>query len=266
MEVRQDEWIENWDAILQQGAQLLGAGTTDTHRVFSGSSFATYVYGTDLTVDSIIHSIFEGRTYVAEASFGDQGRLIFNLDGSSQEPYPARYPVYVPGTQSATSVHVRVTGGLRSGYVIRWIRNGVRMATDSTSGSSYETTKTIPLDGPWTYVRAEIRDSSGNLKALTQPLMFFSVPDMPADKSFSIANVGTADGRKYTKLFVKGITASTWDATGQALTLTLNNPAGALVDMRMTTAAVPRSRRRPHWQCFRLHQTPSGITAAVSCS
>ncbi|HEY9526959.1 MAG TPA: DNRLRE domain-containing protein, partial [Anaerolineales bacterium] len=241
MEVRQDEWIENWDAILQQGAQLLGAGTTDTHRVFSGSSFATYVYGTDLAVDSIIHSIFEGRSYVAEASFGDQGRLIFNLDGSSQEPYPARYPVYVPGTQTSASVHVRVTGGLRSGYIVRWIRNGVRMATDSTSGSTYETTKTIPLDGPWTYVRAEIRDSSGNLKALTQPLMFFSVPELPADKSFYLASVSTADGRKYTKLFIKGITASTWDATGQALTLTLNNPAGALVDMRVTTAAVPQS-------------------------
>jgi hypothetical protein len=96
MEVRQQGWIDNWDAILQQGVQLLGTGTSDTHRVFSGSSFATYVYGPELTFDSLIHSIFDGRTYVAAGSFGDQGRLIFNVDSSSQEPYPARYPMYVP--------------------------------------------------------------------------------------------------------------------------------------------------------------------------
>jgi hypothetical protein len=241
MEVRQQGWIDNWDAILQQGVQLLGAGTTDTHRVFSGSSFATYVYGQALTFDSLVQSIFEGRTYIAVGSFGDQGRVIFNLDNSSQEPYPARYLVYVPSTQSSANVHLSVTGGLKSGYTIKWIRNDTLLATDSTVGASYETTKSISLGGAWTYVRAEIRDSSGAIKALTQPLVFVTVPGMPADKSYYIDSVITADGRKYTKLFVKGITVSDWNATGQVLTLTLKNPANALVDMRLLTGSAPQS-------------------------
>ncbi len=241
MEVRQQGWIDNWDAILQQGVQVLGTGTTDTHRVFSGSSFATYVYGPTLTFDSLIRSIFEGRTYIAAGSFGDQGRVIFNADSGSQEPYPARYPVYVSSTQTSANVHLVVTGGLKSGYVIRWIRNGTLLATDSTVGTSYDTTEAISLGGAWTYVRAEVRDSDGTLKALTQPIFFVTVPGMPIDKSYYIDSVTTADGRKYTKLFVKGITASSWDATSQALTLTLKNPANTLVDMRMTTDSAPES-------------------------
>ena len=241
MEVRQQGWIDNWDAILQQGVQMLGTGTSDTHRVFSGSSFATYVYGPTLTFDSLIRSIFDGRTYVAAGSFGDQGRVIFNLDSSSQDPYPARYPVYMPSTQSSANVHLVVTGGLKSGYIIRWIRNDTLLATESTVGASYERTKVISLGGARTYVRAEVRDPDGTLKGLTQPIFFVTVPGMPADKSYYIDSVVTADGRKYTKLFVKGITASGWDATGQVLTLTLKNPANALVDLRMSTGSAPQS-------------------------
>jgi len=241
MEVRQQAWIDNWDAVLQQGVQLLGAGTTDTHRVFSGSSYATYVYGPALTFDSLLQSIFEGRTYIAAGSFGDQGRVIFNADSNSQEPFPARYPVYVPSTQSSANVHLLVTGGLRSGYTVRWIRNDTLITTDSTSGSSYEATKAISLGGAWTYVRAEIRDSSGVIKALTQPIFFVTVPGLPVDKSYYIDTVTTADGRKYTKVFVKGITASGWNATSQVLTLTLKNPANTLVNMRMLTGSAPQS-------------------------
>jgi hypothetical protein len=243
MEVRQQGWIDNWDAILQQGVPILGTGTSDTHRVFSGSSFATYVYGSTLTFDALTRAIFEGRTYVAMASFGDQGRMIFNLDSSSQEPYPTRYPVYVSDTQSSANVHLSVTGGLKSGYTVRWIRNGTVMATNTTAGASYETTKTIALGGETTYVRAEIRDSGGVLKGLTQPILFVSVPGLPVEQRFYIDSVSTAEGFKYTKLFVKGISASSWDTTGQALTLTLANPANALVDMRLATSLTPQTIR-----------------------
>ena len=241
IEVRQQAWIDNWDAILQQGAQILGAGTSDTHRVFSGSSFATYVYGPELTFDVLVRSIFEGRSYIAMGSFGNQGRVILNLDSSSQEPYPARYPVYVPDAQASVNVHLAVTGGLKSGDSIRWIRNGISISTESMTGSSYETTKLISLEGASTYVRAEVRDASGGIKALTQPVFFVDVPGMPADKNYYIDTMTTADGRKYTKLSIKGITASAWNATNELLTLTLQNPANTLVDMRLATATAPHA-------------------------
>ena len=239
IEVRQPGWIANWDAILQQGVQVLGSGTSDTHRGFSGSSFATYAYAPALTFDSMIRSLFEGQTYIAAGSFGDAGQMILNLNSNSQEPYPARYPVYVPGTQTSANVHLLVTGGLKSGYTIRWMRNGTQLVTESSAGASYEATKSIALGGAWTYVRAEIRDSSGGIKGLTQPLAFSVVAGLPADKSLHVAGVTTADGRKYTKLFIKGITAASWDGTLPALTLTLQNPVNALVDMRLTTAQAP---------------------------
>ena len=241
MEVRQQGWINDWDAILVQKVQLLGTGTTDTHRVFSGSSYATYVYSSALAFDLLVHSIFEGRTYVAMGSFGDQSRVIFNLDSGSQEPYPARYPVYVPSTRSSVNVHLSVTGGLQSGDTVKWIRNGALLATDTVAGASYETTKAISLGGSWTYVRAEVRDSSGGLKALTQPIVFITVSGLPVDKSYYIDSVTTANNRNYTKLFVKGITTSGWDATGEVLTLTLNNPANTLVDLRLRTGVTPQS-------------------------
>jgi hypothetical protein len=145
MEVRYQVWIDQWDAILKQGVQLLGMGTTDTHRLFSGSSHATYVYGPALTFDSLIQSFFEGRTYVAVASFGDQGRVIFNLNSSSQEPYPARYPVYVSDAQTTANVHMMVTTGFQNGYTIRWYRNGVLSATDNWTSAPYDATKSFPL-------------------------------------------------------------------------------------------------------------------------
>jgi hypothetical protein len=241
IEVRQQTWLNNWDGILQQGVQVMGAGTSDTHRVFSGSSFATYVYAPSLTFDSLIRSIFEGRTYIAVGSFGNQGRVIFNKDSSSQEPYPARYPVYVPSTQTSANAHLSVTAGLGSGYTVKWLRNGTLLETDNATGTSYEATKSISLAGSWTYVRAEVRDSSGEIKALSQPIAFVPVSNLPADKSFYIHSINTADGRKYTKYFIKGITQSVWNTTSQALTLTLNNPANALVDMRVSTNQAPQA-------------------------
>jgi hypothetical protein len=240
MEVRQQGWIDNWDAVLKQGVQLLGTGTTDTHRVFSGSSYATYVYGPALTFDSLIQSIFEGRTYIAVAGFGDKGRVIFNLDGGSQEPYPARFPVYVSGAQSAANVHMQITDGLVGGYTMRWYQNGVLIATDNQTGASYNVTRSIPLSGAFTYTRAEIRSSSGSLKGLTQPIFFIDVPGLPVDKSFHVDRVTTASGNGYNKLLTKGITAANWSAANSALSMTLENPANALVNVLVASNSAPQ--------------------------
>jgi len=159
------------------------------------------------------------------------------------------------------NVHLLITGGLKSGDTIKWIRNGALLTTDSTTGASYETTKTISLGGAWTYVRAEVRDSSGALKALTQPLVFVTVSGLPTDKSYHIESVTTADGREYTKLYVKGITASSWNGTSQVLTLTLKNPANTLIDMRLPTASVPQSV-----QADGALVPPAGSLATCTCA
>jgi hypothetical protein len=240
MEVRQQDWIDNWDAVLKQGAQLLGTGTTDTHRIFSGSSYATYVYGQELTFDSLVHSIFEGRTYIAVGSSGDQGRVIFNRNSSSQEPYPARYPVYISDAQATANVHMMVTAGLQNGSTMRWYTDGVLTATDNWTSASYDATKSIPLSGAFTYVRAEVRSSSGSIKGLTQPIFFVDVPGLPVDKTFHVDQVTTVSGSGYNKLLTKGITVASWDAANSALAMTLENPANALVNLLVTSSFAPQ--------------------------
>jgi hypothetical protein len=191
-------------------------------------------YKTDLRVHSVISS--EAFTDLGILSQSAKS-LGYNAVSLTDHNLASDFPVssLTVNNMVFDDSYTRWAGG----YIIRWIRNGIQLATGSTAGASYETTKAIPLDGAGTYVRAEIRDADGRLKALTQPLIFVPVP---AD-NYYIDHVITVDGRKYTKLFVKGITASNWNEATQALTLTLNNPANALVDMRVTTASAPPSIR-----------------------
>jgi len=237
MEVRYQPWRDIWDGILKQGVQLLGIGSTDTHKGFSKSSDATYIYAPSLDFDALIHSLFEGRTYVAKSGFA--GPLVFTIDGGSQEPYPARYPVFFPAAQPAVALHLGISAGLSSNDTIRWIRNGDVIATDHVAGSSFAATRSIALDGASTYIRAEIRDSTGEVMALTQPIFFVATSALPVGMSYHVDQITTANGRGYTKLGIRGITASSWDATGQRLSLTLQNPAGALAGLRVSTNRSP---------------------------
>ena len=237
MEVRDQVMIDTWDAILQQGVPLIGSWSSDTHTKLTKGKPATYIYAPALDFDELMQSLFEGRVYNAGNDFS--GRVIFNLDSVSQEPYPARYPVYVPDTQTSASVHLKVTAGFGRGYSIRWYRNGVLVFTDSAGGSSYDATKSFALDGPFTYIRAEVRSSSTSIKALTQPIFFVDVPSLPSGSSYHVDGVTTADGRGYTKIMTKGITATSWSAASQVLSINLVDTAGALVELSMSTASAP---------------------------
>jgi chitodextrinase len=241
LEVREQEWIDAWDAILQQGVQMIGSWSSDSHSGLTSSKAATYIYAPALDFNELIRSYFEGRVYNGISSFS--GRVSFNITSGSQDPFPARYPIYVSDAQSAANVHMAVTSGLSSGYTMRWVRNGTLLATDNRTQSSYDATKSIALGGASTYVRGEVRSSSGSLRAMTQPIFFIDVPGLPVDKSFYIDQITTADGRGYNKLSTKGITASNWNAASQALLLTLQDPANSLVRLRVSTNSGPNQVR-----------------------
>jgi hypothetical protein len=239
MEVpRHQEWIDIWDTILNQGVQILGTGSTDKHTAsYSSASDSTNIYAPALDFDLLIRSLFEGRAFMAS---GFTGNAIFNLDSASQEPYPARYPVYVPDTLGTVNVHLVIPSGASNGYKVYWIQNGVVIATDSVTGASYDAVKSISLAGATTYVRAELRSSSGAVRALTQPIFFRDIPNLPADKRYNVDGVITADGHGYTRIITKGITSSTWNAANQTLSLTLENATGSLVRALMHTNSGPQ--------------------------
>ena len=237
MEVRDQPWIDAWDAILQQGVQILGNWSSDTHSGLSAGKSATYIYAPALDFDKLIQSLYEGRTYDANNNFA--GRILFNLNSASQEPYPARYPIYVSDAQPTANVHMAVTSGLGTGWTMRWYRNGTLLATDNRTSASYDATKSISLTGAFTYVRAEVRSSSTSLRGLTQPLFFIDVPGLPTDKSFRVDKVTTADGKGYNRLMTKGITAASWSAASSSLSITLEDPANALVNLLINSNSTP---------------------------
>ncbi|MEO8285685.1 MAG: hypothetical protein ABI670_04570 [Chloroflexota bacterium] len=237
LEVREQNMLNDWDAILQQGAQVLGSWSTDAHSGLGVQQAATYIYAPSLTLDPLMQSLFEGRSYNGLNNF--TGRIAFNINPASQEPYPARYPIYVPSSQTSADVHLQITSGLYSNDIIKWIVNGTVVTTTNPPGAQYNVTKAIPLSGSSTYVRAEARFVGGTAKGITQPIFFVSVPSLPPGISYNVDKVTTANGRDYTRISTKGITSSEWLAASQALSLTLTNPVGALVTLRVATATPP---------------------------
>ena len=239
MEVRDQTMINSWEPILQGGYVLPGTWSSDMHKIatldVSGRGAATYVYSPTIGFDDLMRSIFEGRMYLAGHSF--TGRVLFNLDDASQEPYPARYPVRVDPSQTTRNVHLKITGGLATGEKVVWIRNGVVLATDAISGSSYELTRQVPLSGSMTYIRAEVQDASGNRLAMTEPIFFMDDGTLPAGMSHRIDAVTTANGQGYNRTMVKGITASGWNGTSQSLSLTIDDGANALTSLSVTAGS-----------------------------
>ena len=79
--------IGTWDAILQQGTQLVGAWSSDAHRTEKFGP-AKYLDAPSLELDALMKSLYEGRAYMANHDFG--GQVIFSLAAAHSEPYPAR--------------------------------------------------------------------------------------------------------------------------------------------------------------------------------
>jgi hypothetical protein len=236
------DYSSTWDAILQQNHQVVGTYGSDSHEGVGSGAPADFIDAPSLTLDSLLHSLFEGRLYMAPNNFS--GRIVFNPDPSSQAPYPARYPVYVPAGQSSASVHLAITGGLASGQTIRWIYDsgsGDHTITDTPSGASYSATKSIPLAGSFTFVRAEIRDAAGNLVANTEPIFFEDVSGLPAGMSYHVDSVAAASGCACTVAMTKAVTASSWNATSSTLSLTLTNKAQSTTNLLLASASAPKT-------------------------
>ena len=128
-----------------------------------------------------------------------KGHIGFNLsqaDGTT--PYPARYPVYVPTGQSTASAHLSIDSGLPSGSTVRWFSSSgtldakglaPQLGTIDAGTTPYDKLRAVPLGSSFTYVRAAVYDSAGNLYANTQPIFFRPVNGMPAGMSARVDSI-----------------------------------------------------------------------------
>ena len=230
------DYSTTWDAILQKNHPIVGTYGSDAHVGVGTGAPSTYIDAPSLTLDDLMHGLFEGRMFLAPNNFG--GQIAFNLDGSAS-PYPGRYPVYVPAGQTSASVHLGITGGLVSGEKVVWYYNsgaGDTAITDTVSGSTYTATKTIPLSGSFTYVRAAVLSSSNTLIANTEPIFFEDVTSLPSGTSLHVDSFTAPTGTcSCTIAKTKGITAAAYSAGN--LNVTLTNLAGTTVDLLGTSSA-----------------------------
>jgi hypothetical protein len=251
MEVREDvdgvtpdTMIEQWDEVLKRGRALVGTWSSDMHKVESLDvgyrGVATYIRAPSLGFDDLMRSLYEGRAYMARNTF--DGTVVFNLDRGSAEPHPARYPVRVSDGLASADVHLAIGGPIPAGARVEWISNDAVVASDTPPTTGYENTKAISLAGASTYVRAELRDASGERIAMTEPIMFADVAGLPAGARLGVDGVTTASGRDYTRIATRGITGASYDAAARALALTLEDPPAAASRMTMETGPlVPAS-------------------------
>ncbi len=240
LEVRRDEWIDVWDDLLNGGLFIVGDWSSDAHRGVTNGKPATYLYAQDDTFESWMQSYFEGRGYMARNHF--DGQVIWNLDANdSQTPYPGRYIVYLSDEQTSADVHLLVTDGLREDYTITWIRNDQVIHTETIPDNQddYEETRSVTLPADWNYVRAEVRRHTGSSRALTQPIVFVRVPDLPSDIQYSIHSITTPNERNYNTRFTKGIVETTWSDSSEVLHMGLVNPLDALVEIHINSDDEP---------------------------
>jgi hypothetical protein len=248
MEVRERNMLRDWDSVLGTGEPLIGDWTTDDH---SGSwnslSPVTVIYAPSLSSDDLLHALFEGRAYNRQLGSGaSRLRVVLNLDPLSVEPYPARYPVYVPTSQPTASMHVDISG-IPTGDVVRWIANGVVVATDSPSAGSVVTTRSIPLAAASTAVRVEVGPSSdttlaANPHGASEAIIFRRGPNgLPATTSVHVDRVTPGSAPASTRYWTKGVTAATWTAAGEVLGLTLTDRPGSLAEVHVASATAPRT-------------------------
>ena len=245
MEVRQRNMSNDWDTILKTGAPLVGDWGSDNHvGTWSGSSQATFLYAPSNGFDDLMQALFEGRLY--DAKLGTSAghlSLILNVGTSATEPYPARYPLYVPIGQSV-SLHASIAR-IKSGSYVRWVRNGTIGTNEApTSGTSYEATRTLTLSGSSAYARVEVGTSAtSNADGTSQAITLKPAAiGLPAGMSYHVERVTPASGQQaFTKAITKGITASSWNGGAQALSLTLTDQVGSLAEVQVASATAPQS-------------------------
>jgi hypothetical protein len=244
MEVRQRNMSNDWDAILKTGQPLVGSWGSDNHvGTWSGSSQSTYLFSPTNGFDDLMQALFEGRGYDALLGTGtSRMSMLFNVGTSAAEPYPARYPLYVPAGDSV-GLHVAITG-VRSGSSVRWVQNGVIGANEAATAGAYSATRTLTMSGASAYARVEVGTSAtASADGTTEAIVLKpAATGVPPGMRYHVERVTPPAGQPaFTQTMTKGITNSSWASATGALTLSLSDRAQSLVEVRITSTTAPKT-------------------------
>lgn len=244
MEVRQRNMAKDWDTILKTGKALVGDWGSDNHTgQWSGSSQATFLYAPSNGFDDLMQALYEGRDYVGRLGTStSRTRVVFDLGSTASQPYPGRYPVFVPAGSSVT-VHASITN-IKSGDYVRWVDNGTMGANISPTSGAYDASRTVTLSGSSTYSRIEVGPSAtSDPDAMSEAIVLRpAASGVPAGMSYHVERVTPPSGTQaFTSAMTRGITASSWDSASQSLSMTLSDVVGSLAEVQVGTSLAAQS-------------------------
>jgi len=215
METRSQDEISVWDSLLSKGVIIIGVGSSDLPTHLVGGEWATKIYASSLTLESLLKSIYEGRIFITENDF--TGTPIFNIK-TSTEPYPSRYINYIASSDNAT-LYLNINQGLRNGWKVCWVRNGTYFENTTVTGSSFTAFKSYSMPNNANYWRVEIRNASNNIVAMSEPIFFKKVTNLPPGIYAYAYNFKTSTGINYTNNVIKGITSVSYGSGKLTLTI-----------------------------------------------
>jgi len=244
MEVRQRNMAKDWDTILKTGKIVVGDWGSDNHTgQWSGSSQATFLYAPSNGFDDLMGALYEGRAYVGRLGTStSQTRLLFDLGSTASQPYPGRYPVFVPVGSSVT-VHATITA-VKSGDFVRWVDNGTMGGNITPTSGSYSGSRTVTLSGSSTYSRIEVGPSAtADADAMSEAILLLpAAAGVPAGMSYHVERVTPPSGsHPFTSSMTRGITASSWNGTSESLSMTLRDAVGSLAEVQVGTSLSAQS-------------------------
>ena len=90
------------------------------------------------------------------------------------------------------------------------MRNGTYFENTTVTGSSFTAFKSYSMPNNANYWRVEVRDASNALLAMSEPIFFKKVPNMPSEMYAYSYSVTTSNGKNYTNDVLKGITSASY--------------------------------------------------------
>jgi predicted metal-dependent phosphoesterase TrpH len=165
IEVWNREWSETnrmavdwWDKMLKAGRRIPAVGGSDYHRGDSPLSPATWVYAADLSRESVLKAVREGRSFLTDGARGPGICLTAN-DGPALPGDARQWTAALP-------VSIRVVNG--GGTSLRLIHHAGEDCF-AVDGDDVTLSHSVP-PGRNAYVRAELTRPNGDMAAMTNPI------------------------------------------------------------------------------------------------
>ncbi len=165
-----DDHLWVWDCLAQQGLFPVGIGVSDSHGGerarwdTAENNFVSWIWARSTDKADLLEGLRAGRVF-----FGDLVLFDGTLDLSTTNGW--RMGQVVETTRKSVTVELELTGAA-PGDRVTLLVNGSPLDEVTCSRTGLTHQREVALDATITVVRAEVFDSTGRAKVLSNPITF----------------------------------------------------------------------------------------------